>query len=124
ERHPHDICTLRNPITLRRIAGMCSILGAHLQRSLERIPPMKRRLLVLTAALLLLPGAAVGAACSPLNCAPSQFTLAHGTLLGFRAAAAKPVTVVDLHTGKVKWVLPAGITGGNLLVHQDGASLV
>jgi hypothetical protein len=85
---------------------------------------MKRFLLVLAAALLLLPGAAVGSACSPLNCAPSQFTLAHGTLLGFRAAAAKPVTVVDLHTGKLKWVLPAGITGGNLLVHQDGARLV
>jgi hypothetical protein len=85
---------------------------------------MKRLLLVLAAALLLLPGAAVGAACSPLNCAPSQFTLAHGTLLGFRAAAGKPVTVVDLSTGKPKWVLPAGITGGSLLVHQDGARLV
>ncbi|HEX4526304.1 MAG TPA: hypothetical protein VH108_06125 [Gaiellaceae bacterium] len=85
---------------------------------------MKRLLLVLAAGLVLLPGAAVGAACSPLNCAPSQFTLAHGTLLGFRAAAGKPVRVVDLHTGKLQWVLPAGITGGNLLVHQEGARLI
>ena len=84
---------------------------------------MKRLLLVLAAALLL-PGAAVGAACSPLNCAPSQFSLAHGTLLGFRAAANKPVTVVDLKTGATKWKLPAGITGRDLLVHQDGGTLV
>lgn len=83
---------------------------------------MKRLVLVLAAALLL-PGAAGGAACSPLNCAPSQFSLAHGTLLGFRAGAARPVTVVDLQTGKTKWTLPAGITGRDLLVHQDGGTL-
>jgi hypothetical protein len=85
---------------------------------------MKRLLLALAAAVLLLPGAARGAACSPLDCAPSQFSLAHGTLLGFRSGANKPVTVVDLQTGKPKWVLPAGITGRDLLVHQDGAKLV
>jgi hypothetical protein len=85
---------------------------------------MKRLLLALAAAVLLLPGAAEGAACSPLDCAPSQFSLAHGTLLGFRSGANKPVTVVDLQTGKPKWVLPAGITGRDLLVHQDGAKLV
>lgn len=85
---------------------------------------MKRLLFALAAAVLLLPGAAEGAACSPLDCAPSQFSLAHGTLLGFRSGANKPVTVVDLQTGKPKWVLPAGITGRDLLVHQDGAKLV
>jgi DNA-binding beta-propeller fold protein YncE len=85
---------------------------------------MKRLLLALAAAVLLLPGAAEGAACSPLDCAPSQFSLAHGTLLGFRSGADKPVTVVDLQTGHAKWTLPAGIGGGHLLVHQDGAKLV
>src|SRR5207245_2551055 len=68
--------------------------------------------------------AASAAACSPLNCAPSQFSLANGSLLGFRAKVDAPVTVVDLKTGKAKWVLPAGLTGGNLLVHQDGTSVV
>lgn len=85
---------------------------------------MRLALAFAAAALLVLPGAAVGAACSPLDCAPSQFTLAHGTLLGFRAGALRPVTVVDLQTGQAKWVLPGGITGGDLLVHQDGARLV
>lgn len=83
-----------------------------------------KRLVVVLAAALLLPGAAVGAACSPLNCAPSQFSLAHGTLLGFRAGADRPVTVVDLKTGATKWKLPAGITGRDRLVHQDGGTLV
>ena len=61
--------------------------------------PMKRLLPVLALVALLLPGAARAAACSPLNCAPSQFALAHGTLLGFRTAALRPVKVVDLRTG-------------------------
>ncbi|HEX7627080.1 MAG TPA: hypothetical protein VF379_08470 [Gaiellaceae bacterium] len=85
---------------------------------------MKRLVLVLAAAALLLPAAARSAACSPLNCAPSQFSLSHGTLLGFRTALAKPVTVVDLKTGQARWTLPAGLTGGNLLVHQTGRTLV
>ncbi len=84
---------------------------------------MNRLALILVAAALLLPGAARGAACSPLSCAASQFTLAHGTLLGFRTAVNKPVTVVDLKTGQTRWVLPDGITGGDLLVHQVGATL-
>ena len=79
--------------------------------------------LVATVVAVALPAAARGAACSPLNCAASQFTLAHGTLLGFRTAVNKPVTVVDLKTGDARFVLPAGLTGGNLLVHQDGRSL-
>jgi hypothetical protein len=85
---------------------------------------MKKLALALAAAALLLPGAARSAACSPLNCAPSQFTLAHGTLLGFRAEANKPVTVVDLNSGERKWVLPDGLVGANLLVHAAGRTLV
>jgi hypothetical protein len=83
---------------------------------------MKRLALVLIAAAAALPSAAQAAACSPLNCAPSQFSLAYG-LMGFRSAVNKPVTVVDLRTGARKWTLPAGLTGGNLLVHQNGRTL-
>jgi hypothetical protein len=84
---------------------------------------MKKLALALAAAALLLPGAARSAACSPLDCAPSQFTLVHGTLLGFRSQANKPVTVVDLKTGEKRWTLPAGVVGGHFLVHQSGRSL-
>ena len=48
---------------------------------------MKRLALVLAAVAVVLPSAARAAACSPLNCAASQFSLAGGTLLGFRTAA-------------------------------------
>jgi hypothetical protein len=85
---------------------------------------MKRLVFILVAATSLLPSAASAAACSPLNCAPSQFSLADGSLLGFRARADAPVTVVDLQTGKTRWTLPAGVTGGNLLVHQSAGTLV
>jgi hypothetical protein len=85
---------------------------------------MKRLLLVLVAATWLLPGAAHAAACSPLNCAASQFSLADGSLLGYRARVDAPVNVVDLQTGETKWRLPAGLVGANLLVHQNGTSLV
>ncbi len=85
---------------------------------------MKRLLLVLAAVAVVLPSAARAAACSPLTCAASQFPLAGGTMLGFRTQADRPVTVVDLQTGKAKWVLPAGVTAGDVLVSQDGISLV
>ena len=81
---------------------------------------MKRLALVLIALALGAPAAAHAAACSPLNCAASQFSLAHGTMMGFRAAAGKPVNVVDLRTGKTKFTLPAGIEAGNVLVHLEG----
>jgi hypothetical protein len=84
---------------------------------------MKRLALVLAAAALLLPSAAAGAACSPLNCAPSQFSLGNGQLLGFRSAASAPVTIVDLATGKTRAALPSGVVGGTLLVHQQGTTL-
>jgi hypothetical protein len=85
---------------------------------------MTRFALVLAAAALLLPGAAHGAACSPLNCAPSQFSLAGGTMLGFRTGIDKPVTVVDLRTGKARWTLPAGFEAGDMFVHQGAFHLV
>jgi hypothetical protein len=81
---------------------------------------MKRLALVLTAVALSAPAAAHAAACSPLNCAASQFSLANGTLMGFRAAVGKPVNVVDLRTGKTKFMLPAGIEARNVLVHLEG----
>jgi hypothetical protein len=84
---------------------------------------MKRLLLGLAAALLVLPGAAGGAACSPLNCAPSQFVLAHGTLLATRQRAQSPLRVIDLRTGATRWRLPAGIVTGDRLLHQDGPLL-
>jgi hypothetical protein len=84
---------------------------------------MKRLALVLAAVALTAPTAAHAAACSPLNCAASQFTLAHGTLMGFRAAAGKPVNVVDLRTGKTKFTLPAGVEARNVLVHLEGQAV-
>ncbi|HEY1512651.1 MAG TPA: hypothetical protein VGF66_02780 [Gaiellaceae bacterium] len=85
---------------------------------------MTRLLLVLVAvALLLLPGAARAAACSPLNCAPSQFTLSHGTLIAYRHSALGPVSVADLRTGKHLFTVPGGFVGGNVLVHHAGKQL-
>ena len=85
---------------------------------------MKRLVLVLIAAAALVPAAARSAACSPLNCASSQFTLGGGTLLAVRGAVDKPVRVLDLKTGALRWQLPAGISAGNLLVHQSGRTVV
>jgi hypothetical protein len=84
---------------------------------------MKRLALVLAAAAAFAPAAARSAACSPLNCASSQFVVGGGKLLAVRGAVDKPVRVVDLATGVVRWRLPAGIAAGNLLVHQHGTTL-
>jgi len=103
---------------------MRSIRGTDLRGSRRRRTGMRKLAFLLAAPLLfLLPGAARGAACSPLDCAPSQFTLDHGTLLAFRAQANKPVTVVDLRTGEKRWTLPAGLVAGDLLVHQSSRTL-
>lgn len=85
---------------------------------------MKRLAFIAILLALALPGAARSAACSPLNCAPSQFSVGHGTMLGYRTGAANPVTIVDLRTGNARFALPSGIVGGDLLVHQDGRTLV
>jgi hypothetical protein len=78
---------------------------------------------LLLAAVLVLPRAAGGAYCSPLDCAPSQFTLAHGTMLAVRVGVDKPVRVIDLRTGTTRWWLPPGIVTGETLVHRDGRLL-
>lgn len=88
-----------------------------------RISSMKRLLLGLALAVLVLPGSARPAACSPLNCAPSQFVLAHGDLLATRQSPRQPLRVIDLRTGVTRWRLPVGIVTGDLLVHQDGTLL-
>jgi len=82
-----------------------------------------RKLLLVSLLGLVLPGAARSAACSPLNCAPSQFSVAGGHLLGYRLASDRPVTIVDLATGKARFALPDGITARDVLVHQDGLTL-
>jgi hypothetical protein len=85
---------------------------------------MKRLAFVLAAAALLLPGAAHAAACSPLNCAPSQFTLAGGSLVAYRHTALGTVRVADLRTGNTLFSVPGGFVGGNLLVHKAGRQLL
>jgi hypothetical protein len=84
---------------------------------------MKTLLLVLVLAAAVLPGAARAGYCSPITCAPSQFSLAGGDLLGFRASSEKPVNVVDLASGETRWTVPAGPSGGKYVVHLDGLRL-
>lgn len=80
---------------------------------------MKRLAVLLAAVAVLLPGAAHAAACSPLNCAPSQFALAHGGLLAVRGSTTSPLRVVDLASGETKWRLPAGIVENGTLVSKQ-----
>jgi hypothetical protein len=84
---------------------------------------MTRLLLLLSAAALLLPGAAGAAACSPLDCAPSQFTFAHGTLIGYRVTARGAITVADLRTGQKLFRLPGGFVYGDTVLHQRGHTI-
>jgi len=77
-----------------------------------------KRLLVLALLVAFVPSAHA-AGCSPLNCSPSQFLFAHGTLLGVRVSVDKPLRVIDLRTGATRWRLPAGIVSGNTLVSQS-----
>jgi hypothetical protein len=83
---------------------------------------MKKLSFVAMLLALALPSAARSAACSPLDCAPSQFSAGNG-LLGYRTAADSPVTVADLRTGKARFALPSGIVGGRLLVNKEGKTL-
>ncbi len=76
------------------------------------------------AAVLLLPGAARSAACSPLDCAPSQFTVDHGRLLAVRSAVDRPLRVIDLRTGATRWRLPAGIVASDTLISQSNGTLL
>ena len=83
---------------------------------------MKKLSFVAILLALALPGAARSAACSPLDCAPSQFSAGPG-LLGYRTAAGSPVTIADLRTGKARFALPSGIVAGGVLVHKEGRTL-
>ena len=83
---------------------------------------VKRLLLIgVLACAALLPGAAPGAACSPLNCAASGASIGHGLLAvrpnGFNGVAQ----VIDLRTGTAKWRLPSGILVGHTLVEQSAS---
>ena len=80
---------------------------------------MKRLALPLLLLVVIVPAAAHGAACSPLNCSPSQFLFGHGTLLGVRKTSDAPLRVIDLRTGATRWRLPGGIVTGNTLVGQS-----
>jgi hypothetical protein len=84
---------------------------------------MKRLLLVLVSAALVAPGAARSAACTPLDCAPSQFRVAGTSLLGYRSSALGRVTIADLRTGAKRSMVPGGFVGGHLLVHQHVSTL-
>lgn len=81
---------------------------------------MKRLVPLLAIVAALVPGAARSAGCSPLSCAPSQFTVAGGALLAVRGSIGAPVRVLDLTTGATRWRLPQGIAAGDTLVHRDG----
>jgi hypothetical protein len=72
------------------------------------------------AAALAFAPAALADACSPLDCAPSQFSLDHGRLLATRATATSPIRVLDLRTGATVRRLPAGVVERGILVHQSG----
>jgi WD40 repeat protein len=75
-------------------------------------------LLVLAAAL---PGAAPGAACSPLDCAASGVSVGNGYLAARPSGAHGAAHIVDLRTGTVKWSLPEGVLVGHTLVDQSPA---
>jgi WD40 repeat protein len=73
-------------------------------------------LLVLAAAL---PGAAPGAACSPLDCAASGVSVGNGYLAARPGGAHGVAQIVDLRTGALKWSLPQGMLVGHTLVEQS-----
>lgn len=85
---------------------------------------MTRLLLVLVAAVLLLPGAARSAACSPLNCGASQFSLAGGTMMGYRAQATASIKVVDLRTGMTRWTMHGGFEAGDVVAHMGAGGQI
>jgi hypothetical protein len=85
---------------------------------------MKR--LALTAVLMLaavVPAAAPGAGCRPLDCAPSGSSLGDGVLAARANGVTGGVQVVDLRSGTIARTLPAGVLTGTTLVHQDNYEL-
>jgi hypothetical protein len=67
----------------------------------------------------MLPGAAPGAGCSPLDCAPSGVSIGNGYLAARPGGAHGVAQVVDLRTGDLKWSLPQGMLVGRTLVEQS-----
>jgi len=79
-------------------------------------------LALLIAALL--PAAARGAGCTPLDCGVGTVSVDGGRALGIRPfGPTGPLRVVDLETGRTRLRLPPGLDAGGLLVHQDAALL-
>src|SRR3954471_7779372 len=84
---------------------------------------MRLALLALVAAALV-PGAARGAGCSPLDCGAGAVPLDGGSALGIRPfGPSGPLRVVDLVTGRTRFRLPPRLDAGGLLVHQDSSLL-
>jgi hypothetical protein len=84
---------------------------------------MKQLGLIAAVTVLFVPASTNAAACSPLDCAPSQFLIANGSLLATRGSAQSPIRVIDLRTGRTRLRLPAGIVSGETLVSRRGATL-
>jgi hypothetical protein len=84
---------------------------------------VKRLILIAVLLAALVPASSRAGACSPLDCSPSQFTLARGSMLAVRIGVDQPLRVIDLRNGATRWRLPAGIVSGNVLVHQDRSLL-
>jgi WD40 repeat protein len=81
---------------------------------------MKRLALIGFLALAAaLPGAAPGAACSPLDCAASGVSVGNGYLAARPGGAHGVAQIVDLRTGELKWSLPQGMLVGRTLVEQS-----
>ncbi len=75
---------------------------------------MKRLLLVsLVAAAAALPGAAPGAGCSPIDCAPSGTPIPGTSLIAVRPFGTQGVLrAVDLRDGSTRFRLPTGLLAG------------
>jgi hypothetical protein len=84
---------------------------------------MTRFAVLLALVVLCVPANAPAAFCSPLNCAPSEFVLANGSLLAMRGNVYQPLRVIDLRTGATRWRLPAGVVQGRTLVARNGSLL-
>lgn len=80
---------------------------------------MKKMLLVLVLAVAVLPASASAAGCRPLDCAPSGVALGHGLFAVLPQGVLGPVSVVDLHTGALRWRVPGGALNAHTVVNQD-----
>lgn len=79
----------------------------------------KLALILLLLGSAALPAAAPGAGCRPLDCAPSGAALGHDLYAVRPNGVFGEVVVDDVRTGRPRYMLPQGIVGGHLLVHQE-----